>query len=270
MHHSHSTWKLRIGGDEDKEKRIKTYEECSASILSKTKESGGRINILTQKTMPEANFEDFCARLENESVINGKRAELIIIDNVDNLGLFPFKGTDFRAAMNNRISHLDAFAETYHNHEGTHVLILSQSNRAGMDKLEENEDPSTDVSNDLLSKPKVQSRRRKPPTIDGRVISDYSALSQKAKIGMVCSISDEARRKGVIKIFFIKVRDTGKPADSVEIYTDFKHSMVGGKVAVPSVDGYLNFQKKEEELKEIVEESKETKDVPPLDYDFIE
>ena len=271
INQSHSTWKLRIGeGEEKKKERIDSWRECSKSIKAKLKENGGYVNILTYKTLPENTFEDFCARLEKESELKGKKADLIIIDNVDNLGLFPYKGSDFRSVMNNRISHLDAFAETYYNHEGTHILLLSQSNRAGMDKLEANEDPSADVSNDLLSKPRVQKRNSRPPTIDGRVISDYSALSQKAKIGIVCAISDEARRKGVIKIFFIKVRDIGKPPDPVEIYTDFKHSMVGGKVKAPSVEEYLNFQKKEEELKKMVEETKEIKDVPPLDYDFID
>jgi len=141
-----SDWKNKIG---NKEERFEDYRKCSKSVRKQLNEKGGYINIVDFAVLPETSFEDFCLRLEKESERVGKRAELIVIDNVDGLGLFK-SGTgydrDFMSAMNKKIEYLDKFSKTYCNNAGTHIMILSQTNREGMGILEDNEDTGSETN----------------------------------------------------------------------------------------------------------------------------
>ena len=241
---SHSDWKHREGDNGE------LYRRCHRSMRAKLNESRGFLNIIDSKRMQHVEtLEDFMDMLEEQSVKMGRKVDLVIIDNVDGLDRFRSTERDPRTAMNNKIKRLDTFATTYHKNEGTHITFLAQTNREGMETLENQESNGGDGNSS------DKSGRKKIKKVDYRVISEFSALYEKARVALVCSSSDEVRADKKMTIYIVKVRNSERPPSHIKVYADFKYCKVGHREVIVtknsvSTEEYLRFKEADEALLE--------------------
>ncbi len=210
------------------EEQRELYEVVSRELLNAIKMSGGYINIVDQTTAAVDTFEGLCARIEGIATerVDGdkkvdRKADLIIIDNVDNLQVLKSSERDEQTRVNNYIIKFDSFVKQYHHGDGTCMLLLTQLNRGGLDRLRR----ATGESE--------TSERSK--NIDVTVFQKFNALYEKPTCCLVGYADAAMRLGGRITIYPVKLRNRPIPENPITISADFKHSKIGG--VFESLDG---------------------------------
>lgn len=200
------------------------FKEVAADLLKKIKASGGYINVIDQTSAAVDTFEGLCARVEGMATerVDGetkfdRKADLIIVDNVDNFQVLKSGERDEMVRINNYIVKLDAFCKQYHHGDGTAILLLTQLNRGGLEKLNRSEG-----SND---------GRAKANNIDVSVFQRFNALYEKGTVCLVGYANAALRSAQRMSIYPVKLRNRGVPEDPIAIHADFAHSYLGGKAA---------------------------------------
>ena len=118
----------KIKGAELDEEGQKDYVEHMRNLLNRIKENNGYLNIIDQTTAGAETFEGLCAMLETVAEKRKRKADLIIVDNIDNLQILKSSERDEVTKVNNCIIGLDAFSKKYCDGAGTAILLLSQVN----------------------------------------------------------------------------------------------------------------------------------------------
>lgn len=204
------------------------YKEVAGDLLKAIKASGGYINIIDQTTAAVDTFEGLCARIEGIATerIDGDRkfdrkADLIIIDNVDNLQVLKSSERDEQARVNNYIIKFDSFVKQYHHNDGTCMLLLTQLNRGGLQRLNKAEGQTE--------------AREKSKGIDVTVFQKFNALYEKPTYCLVGYADAAMRLAGKMTVYPVKLRNRPVPEVPVVLTADFKHSKIGGMFE--SIDG---------------------------------
>ena len=195
--------------------------EVTADLLLALKASGGYINILDQTSAAVRDFDSLLARLESiatdrrdgENKID-RKADLIIVDNVDNFQVLQSKEKDEMVRVNNYIVTLDAFCKQYHHGDGCAILLLTQLNRQGMKTLSR-ASAAKDTDDDNTK-------------VDVSVFQRYNALYEKGTCCLVGYAGPELRATNNMKIYPVKLRNRAVPEKPVILYADFAHSIIGG------------------------------------------
>lgn len=211
------------------EEEKKTYREVASDLLNEIKKSGGYINVIDQTTAAVDTFEGLCARLEGIATerVDGekkfdRKADLIVIDNVDNLQILKSKERDEQTKVNNYIVKLDAYCKQYHHGDGCAILILTQLNRGGLAKLQRAEkDPDP---------------KNRASMIDVTVFQKYNALYEKATCCLVGYADAALRFSERINIYPVKLRNRAVPEEPLIISAKYKYSRIGGEFT--GNDGY--------------------------------
>ena len=187
------------------------YKEQMTEFLGKIKASGGYLSVMDQTTAGVNTFEGFCAKLEARAEERGRKADLIIIDNIDNFQIFRSNERDEVSKINNYIISLDAYAKNYCDGAGTAILLLSQVNRPAMKKL------YNSANDDSKS---VQ--------IDVTCVQKYNALYEKSTCVLVGFADEAARSSGLMRIHPVKLRNTKVPEQPVRVKVNYEYSKVLG------------------------------------------
>ena len=232
----HAWFNIASMYSEDKDIRIKSSDlkECSASdeqmsvyktyvneVLNHIAEAGGYLNIVDQSQGSAPTFSELCAKLEALADERKRAADLIIIDNVDNLAILQDTERNEQTKVNNYIIAFDSFCKEYHNGTGTSLLLLSQVNRPAMKKLYTSEGEDSD----------------KKVKIDVTCIQKYNALYEKATCVLVGYSDELSRAQGTMKIYPVKLRNRGIPDKPITISVNFAYSKVRGEFALNEVCG---------------------------------
>lgn len=201
----------KIKGSKLDERERELYKNYLIRLMSKLKHSGGFINIIDQTEVQSDSFEQFCASLENIAEERGTPADLIIIDNVDNLQIMKSSERDEITRVNQYIISLDKFCKTYYNNIGTSLMLLTQVNRTGIKKIN-----SMDNQGD------------KEVSIDVTCIQKFNALYEKSTTVLVGYSSPSIRVNNAIKIMPIKLRNNALPTRPVSLRAEFEYSKISG------------------------------------------
>lgn len=211
--------KLKENTCTEEEKEI--FKEVAGDLLNAIKKSGGYINILDQTSAAVDTFEGLCARIEGIATerLDGetkfdRKADLIVIDNVDNLQILKSKERDEQTRVNNYIVKLDAFCKQYHHGDGCAILILTQLNRGGLAKLQRAE--------------KDADGKSKAASIDVTVFQKFNALYEKATCCLVGYADAGLRIAERINIYPVKLRNRAVPEEPLIISAKYKYSRIGG------------------------------------------
>ena len=190
------------------------FKEHMRNLLARIKAKDGWLNVLDQTTASIDTYEGLCAKLESIAEKRGRKADLIVIDNIDNFQVLKSSERDESTKINNYIVSLDAFSKKYHNGDGTAILLLSQVNRPALKKLHTTEGED---GNDRKVK------------IDVTCIQKYNALYEKATCVLV-GYADEVLRAGdTMKIYPVKLRNRPLPLKPVQLNVKFGFSKVKGE-----------------------------------------
>ena len=204
------------------------YKEVANDLLKAIKASGGYINIIDQTTAAVDSFEGLCARIEGIATerLDGdkkfdRKADLIIVDNVDNLQVLKSSERDEQTKVNNYIIKFDSFVKQYHHNEGTCMLLLTQLNRGGLDRLRKAEGQTE--------------AREKSKGIDVTVFQKFNALYEKPTCCLVGYADAAMRLAHRMTVYPVKLRNRPIPEVPVSLTADFAHSKIGG--VFESLDG---------------------------------
>lgn len=203
------------------EEQEAAYQQYILEILAHIKASGGYLNIVDQSQGSASTFPELCARLEAMADERKRPADLIVIDNVDNLAILQDKEKNEQTKVNNYIIAFDSFCKEYYNGEGTAILLLSQVNRPAMKKLYSSE------SEDSERKVKI----------DVTCIQKYNALYEKATCVLVGYSDEVSRSQGTMKIYPVKLRNRGIPEKPITVSVNFPYSKVRGEFALNEICG---------------------------------
>lgn len=188
-------------------------DKCTDSLLSKIDKSGGYIDVHGIDDLEVDTFEGLCTKLESIAEKRGRKADLIIVDNIDNLQILKSPEKNEMTRVNNYIIELDSYCKRYCNNEGTTFLLLSQVNRPALKKLQNNEKSEGE---------KVE--------IDVSVIQKFNALYEKSTV-CLCLYSDKKmasnRRANITPI---KLRNRPLPLEPIKMSTNYAYSRFGGEV----------------------------------------
>lgn len=208
-----------------KEDDSELFEEVMASLLKRVKDAGGFINIADKSMIPATTYEEFKVQLERmatEREDGGKKferkADLIVIDNVDNMQIFKSSERDESTRVNNYIIDLDSFCKTYFNNAGCAIMLLTQLNRVGIKKLA-SASPSNDGDDDGKGK----------ANIDYTVFSKFNALYEKPTCCLVGHADAGMRGRSMMNIYAVKLRNRGVPEEPIAVIADYPHSRIGWK-----------------------------------------
>ena len=205
-----SAMKENLLNDEERE----YYKEHMRNLLNRIKAKDGWLNVLDQTTASIDTYEGLCAKLEAIAEKRGRKADLIIVDNIDNFQVLKSSERDEAVKINNYIVSLDAFSKKYCDGAGTTILLLSQVNRPALKKLHTTEGED---GNDRKIK------------IDVTCIQKYNALYEKATCVLV-GYADEVLRAGdTMKIYPVKLRNRPLPLKPVQLNVKFGFSKVKGE-----------------------------------------
>ena len=205
-----SAMKENLLNDEEKE----WYKEHMRNLLGRIKAKDGWLNILDQTTASINTYEGLCAKLEAIAEKRGRKADLIVVDNIDNFQVLQSTERDEAVKINNYIVSLDAFSKKYCDGAGTTILLLSQVNRPALKKLHTTEGED---GNDRKVK------------IDVSCIQKYNALYEKATCVLV-GYADEVLRAGdTMKVYPVKLRNRPLPLKPVQLNVKFGFSKVKGE-----------------------------------------
>ena len=204
------------------------YKEVANDLLKAIKASGGYINIIDQTTAAVDSFEGLCARIEGIATerLDGdkkfdRKADLIIVDNVDNLQVLKSSERDEQTKVNNYIIKFDSFVKQYHHNEGTCMLLLTQLNRGGLDRLRKAEGQTE--------------AREKSKGIDVTVFQKFNALYEKPTCCLVGYADAAMRLAHRMTVYPVKLRNRPIPEVPISLTADFAHSKIGG--VFESLDG---------------------------------
>ena len=208
------------------------YKNVSEALLAVIKDSGGYINIIDQTTAAVDTFEGLCARIEGiatertegkgkDKRVFDRKADLIIIDNVDNLQILKSSERDEQTRVNNYIIKLDSFCKQYHHGDGCCIMLLTQLNRGGLQKLQRAEQ-ETDA-------------REKTKGVDVTVFQKFNALYEKPTCCLVGFADPAMRISHRMTIYAVKLRNRGVPDEPINLSADYAFSKIGG--AYESIDG---------------------------------
>lgn len=202
--------------DEQKE----TFKVVQADLLQRLKESGGFINVLDQTTAHVETFEGLMARLESIALERrdgesrfARKADLMIVDNVDNFQILKSSERDEMVRVNNYIIKLDAFSKQYYKGEGTAVLLLTQLNRGGLTKLNK--------ANMLAS------GEEQMACVDVTVFQKFNALYEKGTVCLVGYSNPAMRMNGVMQVYPVKLRNKGVPTAPINLRGNYAYSVIG-------------------------------------------
>ena len=187
------------------------FKERMHNLLNKLEETGGGLYVLDQTTAGINTFEGFCATLEARAEERGRKADLIIVDNVDNFQMFKSNERDEVSKINNYIIGLDAFVKQYCNGAGTSMLLLSQVNRPAMKKL------YTSANDDSKS-----------TKIDVTCVQRYNALYEKATCVLVGFADEAARASEIMRVHPVKLRNSQVPEEPIQVKVNYGFSKVMG------------------------------------------
>ena len=231
--------KLTLPSSEIKEGKLtpeqrKVFHEVSQELLEALKKSGGFINVIDQTSAAVDTFEGLCARLEGIATTRpdgdssfSRKADLIIIDNVDNLQVLKSSERDEQTRVNNYIIKLDAFCKQYYHNEGTAILILTQLNRGGLDRL------NRTVGEDGISVEKSNK-------VDVTVFQKYNALYEKPTCCLVGYSNVQMRAGGRMAVFPVKLRNRGVPEEPIMLSADYAHSLIGAQNILANADPFAS------------------------------
>ena len=190
------------------------YKEHMKNLLARIKAKDGWLNVLDQTTASIDTYEGLCAKLEFIAEKRGRKADLIVVDNIDNFQVLKSSERDESTKINNYIVSLDAFSKKYHNGEGVAILLLSQVNRPALKRLHTTEGED---GNDRKVK------------IDVTCVQKYNALYEKATCVLV-GYADEVLRAGdTMKVYPVKLRNRPLPLKPVQLNVKFGFSKVKGE-----------------------------------------
>ena len=210
---------FKEGSANDEQRAI--YRESLEDLFAKLNESGGYIHVIDQTSTQCSTFEEFKAKLELEAEKHKRKADLIIIDNIDNLQVLKGGERDETTRVNNYIIQLDAFSKTYYNNEGTCIMMLTQVNRTGLKKM------STDNENGDSGRTKV--------TLDVTCIQKFNAIYEKATCVLALYANKSLRSSGFCHVYPLKLRYRPLPEGCVELNAAYGYSCIGeGEVVIPS------------------------------------
>lgn len=187
------------------------YKEHVENMMAKIKACGGYIDVVDQTEMPCDTFEQFCAKLEERAEKVGRPADLIIVDNVDNLQVLKSSEKDETTKVNQYIIALDKFTKTYKDGVGTAMLLLSQVNRTGLKKMMSMESTGDQEVN-----------------IDVTCIQKFNALYEKATTVLVGFSSPKMRVNNEVRVMPVKLRNRALPTRPVSLGVAFEYSKLGG------------------------------------------
>ena len=212
------------------EEEAKYYKIYARELLARIKEAGGWLNVIDQTMSSNANtYDGLCSMLETEAEKRGRKADLIIVDNVDNFQTLRVEGKreDEITRMNNYIINLDGFSKKYCDGAGCAILLLSQVNRPAMKKLHN--------ANANDSKTKASGE------IDVTCIQRYNALYEKATVAFISVADETAQTVGTVRAYVAKIRNKQKPLRPLLLKVDFEHSLF-----VPEFEMDKNYKSQEE------------------------
>lgn len=190
------------------------YEEHMTSFLARAKAKDGWLNIIDQTTAAIDTYEGLTAKLEAIAEERGRKADLIIIDNIDNFQVLKSSERDETTRVNNYIVSLDSFSKKYCNGAGTTILLLSQVNRPALKKLHTTEGED---GNERKTK------------IDVTCIQKYNALYEKATCVLVGYADEVLRASDTMKVYPVKLRNRPIPLRPVQLNVKFGYSKVKGE-----------------------------------------
>jgi hypothetical protein len=201
-----------------KEKKLtpdqeKFYENNMESLMKKISEAGGYISLHDNTSMTGySTIDEFISSIEAHSAKINKNFDIIIIDNVDSLNTLQGEyGKDEMGKLNSFITKLDAFSKTYMDGYGTTIVLLSQVNREGINKLKVLENNNFQDIN-----------------IDATVLQKYSALYERATMVLVLYSSQKLRGDNQLKLIPVKLRNKPLPQNALTLTTIWDYSYVGG------------------------------------------
>ena len=221
------------------EQELQTFKDVATDLFKKFNESGGRIDVIDQTDSHGGTFEGFKSLLEAHARkrSNGARkADLIIVDNVDNLQILKGdRGMDETTKVNNFIIRLDEFCKQYYDNEGTNILLLTQVNRTGIKKLAQD-----DGAEDSNGKSKI--------SIDVTCIQKFNAIYEKATCVMVIYANQAMRAANEAQVYLLKLRNRPLPTGGIVLKAHYAYSSIGeGDVLQPTLE---NTKKQVEEINE--------------------
>ena len=163
------------------------------------------------------------AKIEEYSASLERRFDIIFIDNVDSLKMLEGeRGQSEMDKVNTFITKLDSFTKTYMDGYGTTIVLLSQTNREGIDKLtrifeSKNNDKDKEVN------------------IDGTVLKSFSSLYERATMVLVLYSSAVMRANNQLELMPVKLRNKPLPRKPINLATKWEYSYVGNYGASPIV-----------------------------------
>ena len=128
---------------------------------------------------------------------------------------------DEQTKVNNYIIKFDSFVKQYHHNEGTCMLLLTQLNRGGLDRLRKAEGQTE--------------AREKSKGIDVTVFQKFNALYEKPTCCLVGYADAAMRLAHRMTVYPVKLRNRPIPEVPVSLTADFAHSKIGG--VFESLDG---------------------------------
>lgn len=203
------------------ESKKEIYKDSARELLKAIKMSGGYISIMDQTTAAVDTFEGLCARIEGMAAerVDGdktfdRKADLIIIDNVDNLQILKSSERDEQVKVNNYIIKLDSFVKQYHHNDGCCMLLLTQLNRGGLERLTKAEGETQ--------------AGEKTNRVDVTVFQKFNALYEKPTCCLVGYADAAMRIANRCTVYPVKLRNRPIPDRPISLPADFKHSKIGG------------------------------------------
>lgn len=201
----------KIKGSELSPEEAIGFKNRMNNFLDRMESCGGGLYILDQTTAGINTYEGFCSTLEARAEERGRKADLIIVDNIDNFQMFRSYERDEIAKINNYIIGLDGFVKQYCDGAGTSMLLLSQVNRPAMKKL------YTAANDDSKS-----------TKIDVTCVQKYNALYEKPTCVMIGYADEAARGSGFMRIHPVKLRNRQVPEIPIKVKVNYAYSKVLG------------------------------------------
>ena len=209
------------------EEEQKDYYMHMTNLLNRIKENNGFLNIVDQTTVGAGSntFEGLCAALETIAEKRKRKADLIVVDNVDNLQILKSSEKDEATKVNNCIIGLDAFSKRYCDGAGAAILLLSQVNRPAMKRL------YTSANDDSKSS-----------KIDVTCIQKYNALYEKPTCVLVGFADEAARASGIMRVHPVKLRNKPVPEHPIKVSVSYAFSKVKGDFMTSRFENQQEYQ----------------------------
>lgn len=203
------------------------FRVVAKDLLQTIKDCGGYMNVIDQTSAAVDTFEGLCARIEGLATerIDGdttfdRKADLIVVDNVDNFQVLRSSERDEMVKINNYIVKLDGFCKQYHHGDGCAILLLTQLNRGGLQKLQRVESS--------------ENQEEKATKVDVTAFQRFNALYEKATCCLIGYADAAMRASNKMSIYPVKLRNRPLPTNPILLYADYKYSLIGGRDSVPT------------------------------------